>query len=369
MTINYVTITDKAVFSAASFPVGGRFLTGRVGLHDTLSYKTKRGAGPVSALHLHDAFKPKWVYHPTLYGHVAFHDGLFPGHPVKLIQAMTFHAAIQPAYAVKLVQTLFLHGDASATAKYHKNLSDGVRLHPLIALFLGGFISETFDITSTVAPLWRRTGSIADGVVLEDDITPSLLVRFDLADELEIEDTTLLRAIFAGQLHELVNFAAAYVSPDGNFSTWAINTRTGAITEYDNYGFNSFGRIGNHFYGANAAGLWKLDGPTDNGFPVSWQFGGGLMAPGNVHFTAFKAAYLGMRVDSDRADFYLKLETGDGRVYNYQVQPNASMLTTKVRMGKGLRSRYFSWQLSGPLGEDFDLDSIEFIPLIAKRRV
>ena len=44
------------------------------------------------------------------------------------------------------------------------------------------------------------------------------------------------------------------------------------------------------------------------------------------------------------------------------------MKTTKVNMGKGLRARYFAYELIST-GQDFDLDSVEFVPLVAQRRV
>ena len=44
------------------------------------------------------------------------------------------------------------------------------------------------------------------------------------------------------------------------------------------------------------------------------------------------------------------------------------MKTTKVNLGKGLRARYFAFELVST-GQDFDLDTLEFIPLVAQRRV
>jgi hypothetical protein len=39
-----------------------------------------------------------------------------------------------------------------------------------------------------------------------------------------------------------------------------------------------------------------------------------------------------------------------------------------VPLGKGLRARYFSFELISD-GADFDMDAIEFIPLVSHRRV
>jgi len=61
------------------------------------------------------------------------------------------------------------------------------------------------------------------------------------------------------------------------------------------------------------------------------------------------------------------LQTGDGRQYTYAVQPRY-METARVNMGKGLRARYFSWTLT-TVSVDYDLHSIEFVPLVAQRRI
>ena len=63
----------------------------------------------------------------------------------------------------------------------------------------------------------------------------------------------------------------------------------------------------------------------------------------------------------------LKLHTGDGKTYAYKVNAS-SMRTTRVKFGKGLRSRYLSWELISE-GADFDLDTVEFVPISSQRRV
>jgi hypothetical protein len=44
------------------------------------------------------------------------------------------------------------------------------------------------------------------------------------------------------------------------------------------------------------------------------------------------------------------------------------MRSTKFHMGKGQRSRYFAFELISA-GQDFDLDTLEFVPLVVQRRV
>ena len=147
-------------------------------------------------------------------------------------------------------------------------------------------------------------------------------------------------------------------------TTWAVNTNTGAVTEYTNYDFNSFAQMGLKYLGASSNGLYELNGDTDAGTSIIGQLKSGLLQFSGSRFTGFKAAYLGVR---GTGDVLLKLVTGDGVTRTYTVTLD-SMRTTKVTMGKGIRARYFSFELIGT-GQDFDVDTVEFVPIMAQRRV
>jgi hypothetical protein len=143
-----------------------------------------------------------------------------------------------------------------------------------------------------------------------------------------------------------------------------MNTRTASVTEYGNYDFNSFARIDNTYLGASSSGLYELLGDDDAGTDIIAQIKSGFAQWGGARFSGFKAAYLGVRGEGD---FVLRLTTGEGQTYNYSVSTR-DMRSTKVHMGKGLRARYFAFELIST-GQDFDLESIEFVPLVAERRV
>ena len=94
---------------------------------------------------------------------------------------------------------------------------------------------------------------------------------------------------------------------------------------------------------------------------------GGYLQFGGTHLSRLKAAYLAVRNTTDDAVFVLKIETGDGVEYIYTVDTR-NMRSTKVHMGKGQRARYFTWELVSD-GQDFDLESLEFVPIALNRRV
>ena len=63
----------------------------------------------------------------------------------------------------------------------------------------------------------------------------------------------------------------------------------------------------------------------------------------------------------------LKIITGEGLTVVYSLTAD-SMQSTKIHVGKGLRTRYFAFELIST-GQDFDLDTLEFVPLVVQRRV
>ena len=171
-------------------------------------------------------------------------------------------------------------------------------------------------------------------------------------------------AIAGGLAYMMGGPIAAYVSPGDGFTTWALNTRNSAVSEYQNYKFNSFARIGNHYLGANESGVYDLTGDTDNGASIIANLKSGLAQLGGFKFSSFSAAYVGMR---GTGNFILRLITGDGVTYDYALVPR-NMKTTKINLGKGLRARFFAFQLISS-GSNFDLEGVELIPLVAQRRV
>jgi hypothetical protein len=170
--------------------------------------------------------------------------------------------------------------------------------------------------------------------------------------------------VFNAELSDTIEVAGAYLGPNGSVTTWAMNTRSGAVTEYQNYAFNSFARVGNKYLGATDDGLYELLGDDDDGTDIIATIRSGFAQWSGTHLGSFKAAYLAV---AGAGAYVLRVITRDGKTYNYQVSAQDGR-TVKVNMGKGLRSRYFAFELV-TAGQDFDLDTLEFIPLVADRRV
>lgn len=306
------------------------------------------------------------TYKPTIAPVITIHETLVKGFPVTLGQNLTVHAAQVVTSAVRVIQALRLHDALGSKGTYGTVLAQTLQVRSILGRFFGAMLGQSMSVHAAVSQRYVAVTSLAENALLTAVLGHSLFLYAVVDDELILTDAELVHAIFKATLTQAIEIGVAYLSPNGNFSTWVMNTRTGAVTTYDEWAFNSFAQIGHKYIAADASGLYELGGDTDDGAPIAATLRSGLTQFGGSKFTSFAAAYLGLRTSSE-SQFYLKLVTGDGREYIYAARPQ-QMRTTKVHLGKGLRARYFAFELQST-GADFDLDSVEFIPIIAKRRV
>ncbi len=286
------------------------------------------------------------------------------GVSLTLVEQVTLSSAVETLYALSLIEQLGLSDAVIGNATYQRSAVDVIRIVDAFRRFVGGEVAELLDLSETLVTKALRPALAVDQVDLSDAPAPSIVVRVDLSDGVDITSADVLRMIYNDEVAEGVALTAAFLSAGDSFTTWALNTRTAAITEYQNYAFNSFAQLGGRYIGASDQGLYELTGDDDVGEQIIASLKTGIAQLGGSRYTSFRAAYLGIR---GAGEYVLKLDTGDGKSYTYSVTAN-DMETTKINLGKGLRARYFSFELISA-GQDFDLDSLEFVPIVAQRRV
>ena len=212
---------------------------------------------------------------------------------------------------------------------------------------------------------------VSEHAVVQDSLTPIKRVLVSI-NEVGREHTTLQDNYhFNDIVVERGMARIGYMSPSGNSTTWAINLRTQAITEYKDFDFNSFVSKDRKYLGANGVGLFELNGNQDVFANVLAKIGGGYFQANQMKQAGLKGVYLGVggQGPQTQGTWLLKLIMGDGREMIYKATSNPGLMVSKVNIGKGLRANYMSWELQNFDGQDFDLDKIEFIPMMSGRRV
>lgn len=300
----------------------------------------------------------------TLADALVFRDALRQARDALVADIIWISQSQVASRVVQIVEQLRLSSTLAGGARYRMSLVQGLRLADSLARFFGASVSETLAVTDPAVVKLLAAAGITERVGIGSTIAPVLLLSVVLSDGVAIDDNQLLRMLFKPTIREGIAIEAGYLSPNGSFTTWAMNTRTGAVTEYADYAFNSFARVGQRYLGASEDGLCELLGDDDAGDDIIARVQSGYLQFGGTQLSRLKEAYLAVRNDGA---FVLRVVTGDGAVYNYNVDAR-SMRSTKVHMGKGQRARYFAYELIST-GQDFDLDTLEFVPIVVARRV
>jgi hypothetical protein len=141
-----------------------------------------------------------------------------------------------------------------------------------------------------------------------------------------------------------------------------------AVTEYKNYNFNSLLHVNGVFIGINEEGIYLLDGNDDLGEPIQARIKSGLedfAAKGAI--TVPREAWL-----SYRSDNAMQLDVKTDEVMDLPSMIFAKVATAitecRAKLGRGIKSRFFTWDLKNIGGSDFSLESLRILGDIMKRK-
>lgn len=281
-----------------------------------------------------------------------------------LADGVTAAAALQVLHGAHVVEALALAGAVTPTATYALTLAQDLTVSEAVTRFFGASLAETVTTTETMAGVYVGHVSTAETVTLAETLGHTLILKVIVPEALEITPAEAVKMLYQPTLVEGIEVSAAYVQPSGTVTTWAVNTRTAATTEYTGYDFNSFAKMGRKYLAASSTGLYVLEGSTDAGEDIIADLKTGFAQFAGSRFAGLKAVYLGVHGEGE---FVLRVIEGDGTERDYQAIV-ANRRTAKVQVGKGLRARYFAFELIST-GQVFDLDTIEMVPLLMQRRV
>lgn len=294
-----------------------------------------------------------------------FHD------QVKHIISLILHEQIHLAdsyvaqLTLQILDHLHLISAPHAAAQYQTGVGDTMTLGELLVAAYGLHLQDVIQAAAELTPLYHAVAACVENMLVEDTPTPKWILSGMVSEEINTTDVLSTIVKFSAVVLDLIEVASDMAEPGGSMSTWQMNTRTGAVTNYGNYNFNSFARLGlQQYIGATSDGLYQLDGPDDDGEPIVGVIRGGYLKFGGTHLSRIKAAYIAQRGDGC---YLLKIVTGPGDEYIYEANTR-SMETAKFSMGKGQRATYFAFELMST-GQDFDIDTIEFVPIVVQRRV
>lgn len=197
----------------------------------------------------------------------------------------------------------------------------------------------------------------------------SVLVLAEFMSTLLADDSYTLLGEFNLSLLSTLR-GASYQTHPGAFNNlgrvWVVNVDTAAAWRYQGYGFNSFFKRGERYYGVAEDGVYLLEGGDDAGADIDARLDAGRSNFGESKTKTVPSVYLAVASE----DVMVLRVEADGQEYFYEARSSSAELKNhRVDVGRGLEGAHWSFSVLNKDGADFDLASMEFAPILNKRRI
>ena len=140
--------------------------------------------------------------------------------------------------------------------------------------------------------------------------------------------------------------------------TIVMNVKNRAVTEYSNYAFNSLCCFNGKYYGATKEGIFRLSGDDDNGTAIDAHIKTATADVGKGQPKKLRDAWIFAR--KGLMTFTVIADEDNEFTYNADVE-NSKIHEERVKIGRGIKGRGFSFILANVDGSDFDIDSISVL--------
>ena len=229
-------------------------------------------------------------------------------------------------------------------------------------------LSEGVAAAELVAELLRVTNLVLEQVVAADVSTPYLLLVNTVSEGVSADEAVTIWQRLTQSIDEGGSaFVSLSVSGEA-YTGWVLNTANNAFSEYQGWNFNSLARISNRYFGASEDGIFELTGSTDAGENIATYIQTGLMDFGTSFTKSVQYAYIA--ADSEGRVALGISVAGQAAVTQgwYEVvSDNAAANNLKITIGRGLKGRYWKFDIASDALESFD--AVTLLPVKLSRRV
>jgi len=285
------------------------------------------------------------------------------------------HGSDQAAFSVYKLITA--HTLVSADEDYDTQVAFNVTLSA--ALVLQSAVTSALDLTFIDAAEVLSANSANLQAVIDSVETLQAIISIpgtatlflDSDEALDVSDeastSAFLQALFSEQIDTYVSIRVG----DDTFCGWVMNTESTGFSEYSNYPFNSLVSAEGRYFAVAQDGVYELTGDSDQGEPIAASIKTGLMDLETSFTKDAKAAYIGYTSTGRMVLKVSTTERGRKNEWWYEAKPSSAGAPRSGRftIGRGLRSRYFQFELVNAEGDDFELDGIEIMYSILSRRL
>lgn len=153
----------------------------------------------------------------------------------------------------------------------------------------------------------------------------------------------------------------------GTYRCIVVNLYNGSITEYSNFEFDSFTKLGDTFYGAKGTGIYSLGGATDTGSAISATLKPFLTNLGVAELKNLKSALISFKSAGNLTitPLYENYTGTAGTI----IGEDGKLHMKRTKFGRGKRGQFVGAQVQNVAGADFGLDAMIYDIDVMLRRL
>ena len=246
-------------------------------------------------------------------------------------------------------------------------LTDGIGLGDILSAYFHLHLIENMGVTGALESMALFDSELVEALALDD--TPAINGAFQITvlDEVGFADAASVGQILNILINERVSFAISVEINGELYYAWVVNTETLDTTQYSNYGFESFCELDGEYFATDGASIYRLSGDDDAGAAIDAEISLGATDFGSAFQKGVQDVFFGFASDGK---LLLKVVT-DEQVENwYELDDTeGGVHGAKLKVGRGLKARYWRFKVRNVKGSDFELDSIRMVPVSTGRRV
>lgn len=245
----------------------------------------------------------------------------------------------------------------------HTSTVDDIEIASSFAQFFSMLINDAFETSSTL--IIEMVGSVTAEETIEvaGTLLESISYFIESISGIEVDDSNGSSHSAVVDIEENITIGHLLNRPY-DVKTFVMNPENYAVTTYS-FGFTSSTLFDRDYLFADSTGLYRLEGDTDNGSAIVATIETAALDFETSSIKQIPAVLLG----TNGTDLILKVTTDGSESALYKISGKPSRLGTKhIKLGKGLKGRYWQFTLITDSNSDLDLDSFEFYPITFKRK-
>ncbi|SFL71894.1 hypothetical protein SAMN05216256_101123 [Halopseudomonas pachastrellae] len=205
---------------------------------------------------------------------------------------------------------------------------------------------------------------VAESLQVGEFVDVFLVVNFEIEEFVGVHADVPLSYIVQMAIEERLRISGSAADARREALQYAVNAVTGALSEYRNFGFKQFARMGGETYAITDAGLYRLGAEGDDGQTINAMIDFGASDFGTARSKRISSVYAGIATDGE---VYLRVTGDDGKEAIYKAVGDG--VERRARTAKGVTARHWRLRLELVDAAYADLDNVEIEIGVSQRRL